>query len=122
MQKVQTISRYSMRTRSNKEPDLIELLSSDEENNEKNHINELQTNSINKNTDSNECCDEIYSFRPWGVLYSDIESKNFIQRSKIDNDFEISLPTEFFRFGSINLNVDMATFRSNKGILLSFKS
>ena len=118
--------RYAIRTRSNKEPEIIEILTSsdDEETNGENRQKRKddEMHLRRDKIDFNEFRDETHSFRPWSILHTDIEAHNFkLNRPKINSDFEFNISIQFVRFGSYLLNGGFAQFKSNKGISLTGK-
>ncbi len=139
LQKIQPSTRSNMRTRSNKEPELIELSSSDEdgnddgsrmrreikrnEHNNNNNGNDNQnSNDLDYKNEQNQYIDEKYSFRPWSVLYSDIDTSDFKSKlATIPGDFEFETSIGFVRFGCLVFNSGTILFRSSKGISLMTK-
>ena len=128
LDKNQASQRYNMRTRSNKEPELIEILTSSEEDEDKKNDKQIKKQSNgHQNTQMelfNEFRDETHSFRPWTILHTDIETQiyKYQKASKIAADFQFNISIGFIRFGSFQLDGGYAEFKSNKGITISSKS
>jgi hypothetical protein len=124
LDKNQASQRYNMRSRPNKEPELIEILTSSEEDDDKSNSNDKK---VKKNSNGqielfNEFRDETYSFRPWAILHTDIECQSFkLRSSKISSDFQFHISIQLIHFGSFHLKEGIAVFKSNKGISLSSK-
>jgi hypothetical protein len=75
------------------------------------------------NNKTNEFRDETYSFRPWTIQDTDIETQSFkLKSSKISSDFHYNISIEFIRFGSFHLTGGFADFKSNRGISLITQS
>jgi hypothetical protein len=128
----------------NKEPEIIEISSDDDNNNESNAENSDNTNAKstrntktkdssntsqshvidakgNKKVASNEI--SIITFEPWHVLSTDVQKVDFsdLDQRLPNNDFQFNLPFHFMRFGTLEYQNGCADFITNKGISIVVK-
>jgi hypothetical protein len=130
----------------NKEPELIEISSDDENSNdskvEKENLNKTITKTKKPLANNGTCNNgenhqqelngatkissnevSIISFEPWNVLGTDIDAPDFsaLEQRLPNNDFQFNMPFAHIRFGTLEYSNGSADFITHKGISIVVK-